>query len=140
MAYENVDVYSLKNAIVNCKNSINFQREKSIINDISQKNIWSCSAKNTLINAMNDLFNNKISKLDGAYNNFEYMTQKIAEYQEYKKQYDQIVLELKSLPVTKEYMARRRQLMELRNNYMRMMNSAKNEIRITCSNIVSSLN
>lgn len=140
MAYENVDVYSLKNAIINCNNSINFQREKSIISDISQKNIWSCSAKNTLINAMNDLFNNKISKLDSAYNNFEYMAQKIAEYQEYKRQYDQIVLELKSLPVTKENMARRRQLMELRNNYMRMMNSSKNEIRVTCSNIVSSLN
>lgn len=96
MAYENVNTVSLKNAINDCRNSLDFKIEKKIFNDVAMTKNWECDSKKNFETAMNK-FVNKLSKLDSIYNSISLLADRISDYQFYKNQYDNVVQKIKSL-------------------------------------------
>ena len=52
MAFENVDVSSLRNALTQCKNSINHSTTNELMNNISNTSVWQASAQANLKKAL----------------------------------------------------------------------------------------
>lgn len=63
MAFKNVSVSSLKQAINSCKNAIDYNATKYIINNLSD-NVWEAEAKNTLKKALEKLVNTRYKELE----------------------------------------------------------------------------
>lgn len=82
MAFENVNVESLRSSINACKNSIQYSTSKELIGSISNNNVWQADAKRNLSDALEQLtevrYKELVNKLDGFMN----ATNMIAEYKE----------------------------------------------------------
>ena len=59
MAFENVNVSSLKSALTQCKNSINHSMSDELINNISNTSVWQTSAQINLKNALTNFKNER---------------------------------------------------------------------------------
>lgn len=67
MAFENINVSSLKYALNSCKNSINNNISRDLKNSIMNSDIWHCDARNNLRNSLErleDLYNSLTKKID----------------------------------------------------------------------------
>lgn len=64
MAFENINVSSLKNSLLSCKNSLNHSVSKNLIGEISNSNVWQSDSKNTLKTALEKLNNVRYKELE----------------------------------------------------------------------------
>lgn len=64
MAFENVNVTSLKNALMQCKNSINYETSKELINSLSNFGIWQSDSQKKLVNAIELLSTDRYNQLE----------------------------------------------------------------------------
>lgn len=81
MAFENINVISLKNAINSCMNSINYNSSKEIINKISGSDIWNTESKKNFERALTKLINIRYLELENKLKNYLKIADKIEEYQ-----------------------------------------------------------
>lgn len=81
MAFENINVISLKNAINSCMNSINYNSSKEILNKISGSDIWNTESKKNFERALTKLINIRYLELENKLKNYLKIADKIEEYQ-----------------------------------------------------------
>ena len=81
MAFENINVISLKNAINSCINSINYNSSKEIINKISGSDIWNTESKKNFERALTKLINIRYLELENKLKNYLKIADRIEEYQ-----------------------------------------------------------
>ena len=86
MAFENVDVTSLRQALNSCKNSINYRTSKTIINNISNPAVWQSDQQPVLKEAMEKLINIRYRNLEDKLEDYQIITNYIEDYQKLSKQ------------------------------------------------------
>ncbi len=64
MAFESVDVISLKNSIRACREAINYDTSSGLIGSISNNNVWECASRDNLKKALETLVNNRYKELE----------------------------------------------------------------------------
>ena len=89
MAFENVDVSSLRNALTQCKNSINHSTTNELMNNISNTSVWQASDQANLKKALTKLENERYKNLEDKINSL-LNPQKIEEKSIPEKQTTQI--------------------------------------------------
>lgn len=82
MAFENVNVESLRNALYACKNSISYNNSINIINSVSSGNIWKAESSNHLRKALTTLTNERYRQLEAQINSYLSVTNLISEYKQ----------------------------------------------------------
>lgn len=80
MAYENINVTSLRSSINSCLNSINYTKINQIINQISSNDIWNADSKSTFKNALEKLIDRN-EQLEKELKNYLNVVNLIEEYQ-----------------------------------------------------------
>ncbi len=86
MAFDNINVSSLKNALVQCKNSIDYSTTEELINNISNTSIWQSSSQTNLKNALIKLKDERYQELEEKINNYLEATSYIERYQDLEKE------------------------------------------------------
>lgn len=81
MAFENINVTSLRNAINSCKNSLDKTTIQELSNNISNQNVWQSDSQNNLKNALNKLSNTRYKVLEDKLNEYLKIADYIEEYQ-----------------------------------------------------------
>lgn len=81
MAFENINVSSLKNALNSCKNSINNNISKELKNSVMNSDVWHCDARNNLRGSLNEL-ENLYNKLTDKINHYLSIANEIEKYQQ----------------------------------------------------------
>lgn len=94
MLFENVDVTSLKKALIECQNSINYGTTEELINNISNDSVWNSLSQANLKEALNKLSNVRYKDLEEKLNCYINVASYIEEYQN---------LQLKNVLLEKEY-------------------------------------
>lgn len=97
MAFENVNVTSLRNALNNCEDRINYSRSKELINNISNPNVWQSDSQPILKEALEKLINVRYKDLEGKLEDYKLACNYIEEYQELAKQNQNLLATNKSL-------------------------------------------
>lgn len=92
MAFENVNVASLKNSIIACRNAINYSTSSQLISSISNNSVWECASRDNLKKALDTLVNVRYKELESQLNIALMIADMIGEYKgleqdniEYKK-------------------------------------------------------
>ena len=80
MAFENVNVASLRSAITSCKNSINYNNSLNCLEFFSDNNSWNTKSKNKLNIAMNNLINESYNNLEETLEQFLKLADLISKY------------------------------------------------------------
>lgn len=80
MAFENVNVTSLRNALNQCKNSINHSTTDELIESISNTSVWQSSAQNTLKKALTKLDNERYKDLENKIDKYLELVDYIEKY------------------------------------------------------------
>lgn len=86
MAFENIDVFSLRNALTQCKNSINHNTTDELISNISNTSIWQTSAQTNLKNALTKFKNERYKNLEDKINSYFTIVSYIEKYQNLQKE------------------------------------------------------
>lgn len=94
MAFENVNVSSLRNALTQCKNSINHNTTDELINSISNASVWQTSAQTTLKSALTKISNERYKNLENKINSYFDIVSYIEKYQNLQKE---------NVPLEKQY-------------------------------------
>lgn len=81
MAFESINVSSLKNALTQCKNSINHKTSDTLTNNISNMLIWQASSQANLKKALINLTNVNFKNLEDKINNYFNIVSYIERYQ-----------------------------------------------------------
>lgn len=81
MAFENVNVSSLRASLINCKNSLNYNSSSTLIEIISNNNVWNVSAKSVLKEALITLTGERYKDIEKKISDYESATNLIEEYQ-----------------------------------------------------------
>ncbi len=81
MAFENVNVSSLKNSINSCIDSINYSSSKEIIGKISSNNIWQASSRDNFKRALTKLVDVRYKNLEKKLKDYLKIADMIEEYQ-----------------------------------------------------------
>ena len=68
MAFENINVTSLRSALTQCKNTINYTRTSELINSISNTSVWQSSSQKKLKNALTKLETERYKNLEDKIN------------------------------------------------------------------------
>ena len=97
MAFENVKVVSLRNALNNCEDRINYSRSKELINNISNPNVWQSDLQPILKEALEKLINVRYKDLESKLEDYKLACNYIEEYQELAKQNQNLLASNKSL-------------------------------------------
>lgn len=97
MAFENVNVTSLKKALSLCEESINYNTSKTIINNISNPNIWQSDQQPILKEAMEKLINIRYGNLKKKLEDYQIIANYIEEYQKLNEQIQNYTKECNSL-------------------------------------------
>ena len=97
MAFENVNVVSLRNALINCQDRINYSRSKALINDISNPDVWQSDSQPILKEALEKLINVRYKDLENKLEDYKLACNYIEEYQELAKQNQNLLASNKSL-------------------------------------------
>lgn len=97
MAFENVNVVSLRNALNNCEDRINYSRSKELINNISNPNVWQSDLQPILKEALEKLINVRYKDLESKLEDYKLACNYIEEYQELAKQNQNLLASNKSL-------------------------------------------
>ena len=86
MAFENVDVSSLKNALTQCKNSINHSTTDELLNNVSNSSIWKTSSQTNLKNALSKFKNERYKNLEDKIDSYFNIVSYIDKYQNLQKE------------------------------------------------------
>lgn len=86
MAFENVDVSSLRNALTQCKNSINHSTTDELMNNVSNISVWQTSAQTNLKNALTKFENERYKNLEDKINSYFTVASHIEKYQNLQKE------------------------------------------------------
>lgn len=86
MAFENVDVSNLRNALTQCKDSINHSITDELIDNISNTSIWQTSAQTNLKNALVNFRNERYKNLENKINDYINIISDIEKYQKMQKE------------------------------------------------------
>lgn len=97
MAYENINVNSLRNSIRQCINSLDYSESKEILSSAKNPGVWNTSSRNTLTNALDKLVDNRYKDLEKTLKAYLKIADKIEEYQKMQKQIDTMTSELTSM-------------------------------------------
>ena len=97
MAFENVNVVSLRNALNNCEDRINYSRSKELINNISNPNVWQSDLQPILKEALEKLINVRYKDLESKLEDYKLACNYIEEYQELAMQNQNLLASNKSL-------------------------------------------
>ena len=81
MALENINTSSLRNSITACKNAINYNTEKQVLNTISNESIWKTNSKDNLKNAIMTLTNQRYKELEQKLDSYYKIVSNIEKYQ-----------------------------------------------------------
>lgn len=82
MKFESIDVNSLKNAINSCRSAVNHSATSLLVSDVMNGNIWFCSARNNLKNALSRLVYEYYKDLEITLNKYSTVASYIGEYKE----------------------------------------------------------
>lgn len=96
MAFESVDVTSLRNSINSCKASLNHSASQNLITSLSSS-IWQAGAKQVLINALDKLNNERYKKLEDTLDTYLTIADKIQNYKNLEQQNRNLRNEISSL-------------------------------------------
>lgn len=91
MAFENINVASLKNALITCKDSIKFSETNEILENISSNNIWDAKAKNNLKKALSILKNERFKKLENLLNKYLDVTNDLEKYKQIQSENEELL-------------------------------------------------
>lgn len=80
MAFENINVSSLKNALMSCKNSLNHSVSRNLIGEISNSSVWQSDSRNVLKQALEKLNNVRYKELEDKIDIYLNATSYIEEY------------------------------------------------------------
>lgn len=81
MAFENVNVTSLRNSLNQCKNAINHSTTDGLISSVSNASVWQSSAQSNLKNALSKLTNTRYKELENKLSNYQNTVNFIEKYQ-----------------------------------------------------------
>jgi chromosome segregation ATPase len=81
MAFENVNVPSLKNAINACRSTLNCNYSLQLINNISNNDVWCAASRDNLKRALETLTNIRYKELEKKLDSYLNVAQMIEEYQ-----------------------------------------------------------
>ena len=95
MAFESVDVGSLRSSLNACKNSINYSAGKEFMS--SAGNIWQGDAKDNLMRALDKLYNEKYKKLEDLLNKYLGVCDQIGHYKQLEEEKNQLANEIEAL-------------------------------------------
>lgn len=84
MAFESINVSSLRNALTSCKNTINHNYTDEIIGNITNSNIWKCNSRDTLSKALSTLSTKRYKALEDRIDKYLEATSKIEKYKRLK--------------------------------------------------------
>lgn len=82
MAFENINVSYLREALTQCKDSINHESTDQLIYDVSDTSIWQTDAQVNLIKALTKLTTERYKELEDKINSYFIIVEKIEKYQE----------------------------------------------------------
>ena len=82
MAFENVNVTSLRNSLNQCKNAINHSTTDGLISSVSNASAWQSSAQSNLKNALSKLTNTRYKELENKLSNYQNTVNFIEKYQD----------------------------------------------------------
>lgn len=82
MAFENINVSYLREALTQCKDSINHESTDQLIYDVSDTSIWQTAAQANLIKALTKLTTERYKELEDKINSYFIIVEKIEKYQE----------------------------------------------------------
>lgn len=97
MAFEGVDVGSLKSAISSCVDSINYSDSLQLINDVGNDNIWNCESRTHLKNALVKLTSNRFHQLKQKLSIANQVANLIAEYKKLEQENKECKQKISSL-------------------------------------------
>lgn len=80
MAYEEIDVMRLKNALITFKNSIDYSTSSNLLNSISNYSVWKSLSQTNLINSINKLINVRYYELNNEIDRYLQIVSKIEYY------------------------------------------------------------
>jgi len=80
MAFESVNVSSLRSALMQCKNSINHSTTNNLISSISNPNVWQSSSQTNLKNALTKLENERYKDLENKIDSYLVVVSYIERY------------------------------------------------------------
>ena len=107
MAYEHINVASLKESLLACKNSINYKDTSTIITEISNNSTWEADAKTPLKNGMTILTEQRYKELENKLDSYIGIANTIEQYQTLAKENQALETEYASLSTrlnkTEEY-------------------------------------
>ena len=119
MLYENINVASAKNNLIECLNTLNIEKSKTIMDELKNNEVWNAKSKETFFNGLNKLDDN-VLKLKNCINEYIDILNKIEQYQILQNQN----LEYSKLINSKEY-----QLRNYNNNYNNMIDKTTKNAR-----------
>ncbi len=97
MAFENVNVSSLRSALSSCKDSLNCNTTTELINSIADANVWDTDSKKTLKEALEKLANEKYKNLKDKLDSYSSIVTKIEEYQKLAEENMQLEMKYQRL-------------------------------------------
>ena len=86
MAFESVNVASLRNALTQCKNTIDHSTTDGLINSVSNTSVWQTSAQSILKNALVKIKEERYRDLESKINEYFAISSYIESYQTLQKE------------------------------------------------------
>lgn len=86
MAFESVNVASLRNALTQCKNTIDHSTTDGLINSVSNTSVWQTSAQSILKNALVKIKEERYRDLESKINEYFAIASYIESYQTLQKE------------------------------------------------------
>lgn len=97
MAFESINVNSLRSALNNCKRSLNYDTTKTLKNNIASSNVWQSDAKTNLNNALITLTDVKYKELESKITDYLNVVTKIENYKRLEESVKNLRRDIRSL-------------------------------------------
>lgn len=108
MAFENVNASSLKNALIQCKNSLNYSITSSLINDIANPSVWQCDAQKNLKVALTNLKDKRYKELEDKIEKYLNVASYIEEYKDLEYENERLEINYGNLRKNLYYWGKRK--------------------------------
>ena len=90
MAFEKINVSSLKKSLNECKNSINYAVSEELIGDISNVNVWQVESQKNLKKSLDTLVNKRYKDLEEKINDYLNLISYIDDYKELEQKNEEL--------------------------------------------------
>lgn len=97
MAFESINVNSLRSALNDCKRSLNYDTTKTLKNNIASSNEWQSDAKKNLNNALKTLIDVRYKELESKITNYFNVVTKIENYKKLEESVKNLRRDIKIL-------------------------------------------